>query len=249
MLDLTLRVFVLLTAILQIAFPFFVNPFREGPQAFRSGAPSQIEPAGYAFSIWGPIYLLALGYAAWQLTPVGRADPVTARIAPLAIALYVGSSLWLAAAKYGPFWATMPILAVMALCASLALVISTAEPSSYNWRTWAVVLPFGVYAGWTVCAMFVNIAEVAPAFGFNRFGLSIHGYGVLSIIMAALAAGVVLWLTRGNPVFAGTVLWALIAIVVAAWERGADGAISTAATTAIVAVLVLAIGLRVWDKS
>ena len=125
MTDTFLRFLVLATAAVQIIFPYFVNPFRDGAQPVRGTEPSQIEPAEYAFAIWGPIYLLAVVYAVWQVTPAGRAAPETTRIAPLAISLYAGSSVWLAAAQYGPLWATMLVLAIMAACAVLALKLGT----------------------------------------------------------------------------------------------------------------------------
>jgi len=238
------RLVVLLLAIIQIVTPSFVNPFRDGQAAFRAAAPSQIEPAGYAFSIWGPIYLLALAYAIWQLAPAGRADPITARIAPLAIALYLGSSLWLAAAKYGPFWATMPILAVMAVCASIALVSAVAAPAPSTWRIWLVIVPFGLYAGWTICATFVNIAEVAPGYGFNRFGLSIPAYGVASIAAATVLAAAILWLSNGELSFAATIVWALVAIIVAARERQTSNEIVLSAGVGIILVVALTVVLK-----
>lgn len=244
--DLIVRLVVLVAAALQFVVPLVLNPFADNQDAVRSGPPSQIEPAGYAFAIWGPIYLGAIAYAVWQLTPAGRADPMTARIAPLAIILYLGSSLWLASAsQIVPLWATMPILAVMAACASAALVIATNAPSSSAWRFWFAIAPFGLYAGWTVCATFVNIAEVAPQYGFARFGLPIPIYGAASILAAAIVSGVVLWLARGNLVFALTVVWALVAIIIAAQTRGYEGAITIAAGVALAAVVMLTIGARV----
>lgn len=34
--------------------------------------PTYITPDGYAFAIWGPIYILLGCYTVWQLTPFGR---------------------------------------------------------------------------------------------------------------------------------------------------------------------------------
>lgn len=246
MFDFLLRLLVLVAAVTQIVVPSFVNPFAEGGQGLGVTVPSQIEPAGYAFAIWGPIYLLALVYAGWQLTPAGRRDPVTANIAPLVIVLYAGSSFWLAAAKFGPVWATMPILAVMAVSASAALAIVMRADGGSLGRTLAAALPFGLYAGWTACATFVNVAEVAPQLGFDSFGLSVPQYGVASIIAAAIVAGGVLWVTRGALGFAAAVIWALAAIIVAAQTRGYDESIvlASAAGIAVASVVTIATKLR-----
>lgn len=87
---LILRILVLIAAIQQFAFPIFVNPFRDGGRGLSTTTPipltsSQIEPAGYAFAIWGPIYLLAIAYAVWQLTPSAAPTqpPAASRLSPL----------------------------------------------------------------------------------------------------------------------------------------------------------------------
>lgn len=239
----TLRFVVLGTAVLQFAFPFCVNPFRDGAQPVRAWEPSQIEPARYAFAIWGPIYLTAIGYAIWQLTPMGRRTPVTLRIAPLAIILYLGSSLWLSVVQFGPLWASMPILAIMAVCAVTSLVLAV-RAADGSWQQFlCFVVPFALYAGWTVCATFVNVAEVAPQYGFDRFGLPADNYAILSIVVLTGAVGFALWLTQGNIVFAGTVAWALVAIIVAAFQRGHSLRVAIAALIALAAVVGLTLYL------
>jgi hypothetical protein len=249
MTDTILRYLVLAAAVVQIVYPYFVNPFRDGAQPLRGNDPSQIEPAGYAFAIWGPIYLLAVVYAIWQLTPSGRATPETTRIAPLAIMLYAGSSVWLAAAQYGPLWPTMPVLAIMAVCAVLALKLGTDVPNPSWQQVLCLILPFGLYAGWTVCATFVNVAEVAPAYGFTRFGLSVSGYAVLSLAALTVLVGLILQLTQGNLAFAGTVAWALIGIIVAAWTRPVDNTVPVAAGVALAAIIILAATLRLRERA
>lgn len=247
MFELALRILVLIAAIQQLLFPFFVNPFAGGENPVRFGTPSQIEPAGYAFSIWGPIYLLALGYGVWQLTAV-RYRGATLKIAPFALVLYFGSSAWLYAAKHGPLIATMPILGVMAISATLSLLISLQYIPRTGWSWWAVVLPFALYAGWTVCAAFVNVAEVAPACGFNRFGLSVPGYALLSLTILGLVAMILLRLTQGNLPFAATIIWALVAIAVAGVGRGADRSVVLTSVICAVLIAVVSLTTRIFSR-
>jgi hypothetical protein len=190
------------------------------------------------------IYLLALGYAAWQLLPVGRNDPVTLRIAPLAATIYSCSSLWLSAAKFGPYWATMPILGVMAVCACVALMFSLEGPRAAGLKWWFAVLPFALYAGWTVSAFFVNVAEVAPAYGFSRFGLSVSQYAAVSIAALTAVVAFLLFLTHGNGALAGTVIWALIGIIVANHLRGAELIV----TAAVFGALATVIAVTAWAQ-
>jgi hypothetical protein len=247
--DLGRRILVLLASIQQSIVPFFVNPFRDGAQPLRAQQPSQLEPAGYAFSIWGPIYLLAIAYGIWQLTRAGRSDAATARIAPLATALYLSSSIWLCAAKYGPLWLTPVILAIMAMCAAWSLCLSVAGTPRAGAAWWCGVLPFAVYAGWTLCATFVNIAEVAPGYGFDRFGLSAAGYALLSLGVVTALAGVLLWLTKASLPLAATILWALAAIAVAAATRGHDARVIVGALVAGAAVIALSSAIRLSSRN
>ncbi len=241
--DLALRLLVLAAAVQQLAVPMFVNPFAGGGNPVRFSTPSQIEPASYAFAIWGPIYLLALAYGVWQLT-LGRSSAETLRIAPLALTLYSGSSAWLYVAKYGPLFATMPILAVMAVCATICLLIAVQAGTRPGLSWWTLVLPFALYAGWTVCATIVNVAEVAPAYGFDRFGLSVAGYALLSIGVVGVIALLLVWRTNGNLPFAATIIWALVAIAVAGIGRGANATVIAAALLAAAATAMLACLLR-----
>ncbi len=239
-----MRWLVLIAATVQIVAPFFIRPFANGQNPVQTSESSQIEPAGYAFAIWGPIYLLALAYAVWQATPAGKADPATARAAIFALILYAGSTVWLAAAQYGPLWATAPVLAAMAASAIMVLIIAADAPFGTS-RWWFMAAPFALYAGWTTCATFVNIAEVLPAYGFDRFGLSVAAFGAASIGAAAIVAGLVLVLTKGSLVFAGTVLWALAAILVAAAERNYGGAVPVAAGLAAALIVMLTAYLKI----
>ncbi|MGL4728014.1 MAG: hypothetical protein ACRCWO_04590 [Bosea sp. (in: a-proteobacteria)] len=235
---------VLIAALVQIMAPAIINPFSGGQNALRANVASQIEPAGYAFAIWGPIYLLAVAYSIWQLSPAGRADPLSWRIAPFAIVLYSGSTLWLAAVKYGPIWASIPILAIMTICACAALIMATSRSTQSASRWWLVVLPFGFYAGWITCAIFVNIAEVAPTYGFNRFGLTVPAYAALSLIAATLLASTMLLLTKGELAYGATVVWALVAIMVAGWQRDVAAIVVTTTACGMMAILALSLWLK-----
>lgn len=252
--DTVLRWLMLAAAIQQIVLPAFINPFaaNAGPSAIDRSVDSGLEPAGYAFSIWGPIYLLALAFAVWSLLPASRSIPAVAdtvtRIAPQAIAVYLGSTLWLLMASHGPLWATMPILVAMAGATAVALIIAVRAPVAGTLSTAMLVVPFALYAGWTLCASFVNIAEVAPAYGFARFGLGVEDFAVAALIGAVMLAVLLLLSVRLSPWalagLGGTVVWALVAIIVATLSReGGSNAIMVTAALGATAVGCLAAGL------
>lgn len=71
-----------------------------------------IQPAGYAFSIWGVIYLWLAAHAVAGLWH--RTDPAWQRIRPSHLVALVMGSAWLAIAGSWPITATVTILVMAA---------------------------------------------------------------------------------------------------------------------------------------
>lgn len=165
-----------------------------------------IQPAGYAFSIWGLIYLWLLAHAAFGLLK-RKSDPAFLRPAlPLLISGLLGS-VWLAIASTAPLMATAVIL-VMGALAMLAYL--RADPVQDRWL---LAAPLAIYAGWLTAACGVSV------------GVILAGYGILSntasaLAMLAVVIGVALVVQARRPampVYGATVVWAAIGVVVANW--------------------------------
>ncbi len=165
-----------------------------------------IQPAGYAFSIWGLIYLWLLAHAAFGLLK-RKSDPAFLRPAlPLLISGLLGS-VWLAIASTAPLMATAVIL-VMGALAMLAYL--RADPVQDRWL---LAAPLAIYAGWLTAACGVSV------------GVILAGYGILSntasaLAMLAVVIGVALVVQARRPampVYGATVIWAAIGVVVANW--------------------------------
>jgi hypothetical protein len=58
------------------------------------GPRSPVEPAGYAFGIWGPIFALSLGYAVYQARPAQRRNPLLRRIGWWTAGAFLGTGMW-----------------------------------------------------------------------------------------------------------------------------------------------------------
>ncbi len=160
-----------------------------------------VQPAGYAFAIWGVIFLWLIASGTFGL--LRRADargwqPVRL---PLIFSCAIGA-IWNAVANQSPVWATV-LIWIMLATALLALFRAPAEDRP--WLAW----PVGLYAGWLTAASSVSI------------GLMLAGYGVLAAdtatlvaigLAAALSIGVIT--LTGNPAFVAAVIWALVALVI-----------------------------------
>ena len=129
----------LLAALAFVAAPALTPPFSGyDPALFpvRIERPS-IQPAGYAFAIWGLIYAWLLVHAVFGLWR-RRGDPAFLAVAlPLLLASGLGA-LWLAIANSAPLWAEVVIL----LMAGFALTaFLRADPVQDRWLLAAPTAP------------------------------------------------------------------------------------------------------------
>jgi hypothetical protein len=163
-----------------------------------------VQPAGYAFSIWGLIYAwLAVSAVVglWKRAD----DPAWDRVRlPLMISLAIGAP-WLAIANASAIWATVTIF-IMAAAAIAALLVT---PSRDRWLLQA---PVAIYAGWLTAASFVSLGSTAAGFGvlFGSLGWAYAGIaGALAVALAVQSR-----IPRA-PEYGATVIWALVGIIVA----------------------------------
>jgi hypothetical protein len=198
----------LMTFLLAIGFavsPFFVSGFN-GFSSDQFPIPQDnppVQPAGYAFSIWGLIYvwlIVGMGWGLWKR----REDYLWHDMRlPLALSLFVGC-FWLAVAVASPVWAAV-LIWVMLITALYALFRSPRVDRGF------AALPVGLYAGWLSAASCVSLGLLAAGYGWMSgptAGLVFVGLAIV------IAAGVQSSLMRA-PTYGIAVIWALIAVVVA----------------------------------
>ncbi|MFW5678558.1 MAG: hypothetical protein ACOCZK_03590 [Planctomycetota bacterium] len=163
-----------------------------------------VQPAGYAFAIWGPIYLWLLVSAGFGLVARSGSPAWDAPRWPLLVSLLVGA-LWLAIAQVSPFWATLLIWAML-VSALLALFRT---PVSDRWLLRA---PLALYAGWLTAASWVAVGLLGAGYAI---GPGPDGWAVLSI-SGALGTALLVQRSLGwGPTYTLALVWALIGIAVA----------------------------------
>lgn len=228
-------ILLLIATIVFVTAPLYTPPFTGfDPGEFPVAIPNPaVQPAPYAFSIWGVIYLWLVLHAAFGL--LRRADhPDWARVRlPLTISVALGA-VWLAIAGASSEWATV-VIWVMVAGALAAFLIAPTIPDR-----WLLSAPLGMYAGWLTAATAVST------------GILLGGYGVLGDTTAALVMlGLVLIVALvvqarkpKMPVYGLTIVWALIGVIVTNWP----GNTLVAAAAAGGAVLMLAATALLWRK-
>ena len=221
----------LITLILTATFvlsPLVTNPF-SGFRADQLPVPQiepPVQPAGYAFAIWGLIYgwLAASAiYGVWKR----RDDPAWNAVrAPLIVSLAVGTP-WLAIANASAIWATITIF-IMAAAAIAALLRSPDRD------IWQLRVPVAIYAGWLTAASFVSLGSTAAGYAVltDQWGWAYIG------IIGALVVAATVQLRSHAPAYGATVIWALVGIIVANglanWSVSALAAIGILAIAAVI---------------
>lgn len=169
-----------------------------------------VQPAGYAFSIWGVIYLWLLICAGFGLVKRAENRQWNRHRWALIGSMTLGAG-WIWLALVSPIAATVSIFAMLAL----SLLALKRTPLKDFWLLRA---PVGLYAGWLTAASFVSLGSVLAGYGL------IGGRAaalVMIVLAAAVAAGVMLRLRTGGT-YPFAMGWALVGIAVANAGRHVD---------------------------
>ena len=139
-----------------------------------------VQPAGYAFSIWGVIYLWLIVSAGFGL--VARADDAGwDRVRwPLIVSLVVGTP-WISVAQMSPVLATIMIWVM--LIAALAAMIRAPKADR-----WLLSAPLGLYAGWLTAASFVALGLLGAGYGIAMAEIGWAWAGLLGAMVLGIRA-------------------------------------------------------------
>lgn len=222
-------ILVLVATLAFAASPLIFDPFTGwAPSRFPvEVARPPVQPAGYAFSIWGVIYLYLVVHGVFGLRKRAEDPAWDAPRWPLIIAAGIGI-FWMPIANASPLWGTLTIWPMAAAALAAFVFADTTQDR------WLLSAPVAMLAGWLSAASCVAT------------GVYLSGQGVLEPVTAALLMLAVVLLVAlsvqhfkpGQPLYGLTVIWALVGISVANW---ADT--KTVAYAAIAGIALMAIGL------
>jgi hypothetical protein len=175
-------------------------------------------PAGYAFSIWGLIYIGLLGFVIYFGPFIKNTDDkekIILNVGWWFIVSCVANSLWVFTWLYKYTFLTIPIMVLLFI--SLLKIIGNNRGliESKNFRT-AIFLrvPFYIYSGWISVALIADVAAYLKKIQWSGFGISETSWTVLMFVVAAIIHLYMVWKINMTA-FALVAVWALIAIAVA----------------------------------
>lgn len=230
------RAAILLFAVLQVAIPALPTLGIGEPIGDRSdNVRTLITPAGWAFSIWGPLFTGCLAFSLYQILPAQKRNPLLAEIGWPSAGAFLGNALWALYTQSFGLSVVSAVIIIWTLVCLLLLFRSFAHTGRAltKGERFLVVLPLSALASWLTAATIVNIAAALKYHGVDLGSLApTVAAGV--VVIGGLIAAATIWAGRGNPWFAIVFVWALAGIYSAASHVNEEIGIAVLAAAALV---------------
>ena len=211
------------------------------PSEFSADSDATLKVAGYAFSIWGLIYVAILAYAVRQALRQTGESLLIHRFGWPSAAAFLGIGWWVVAAAFD--WEAATVVLIFASLGALLLPMlhnagAVRALGGTERDRWLVVWPLGLLAGWLTVAAPLNLLTVLTGNEALPAVLGPTAWAMLAIVLVSLVALGVTARIR-MLAFALPVAWGLLGAFVAEQERNAP--LAYVALAAAVAVLVGAV--------
>jgi len=176
-----------------------------------------IVPEGWAFAIWGPIYLGLVAFPIYQLIKKRDNHPAWIPLRKWYAANVVANGVWLAFASFDWLWLTVLVIAFMLVSLfRINQLLREIEGSNATFSYWAERLVFSVYFAWVTLATVLNVSSALHFYGWRGGPLSEVAWTIVMSVVASVIAGYTSWRYRNAP-YALVVVWAFTALAVRHW--------------------------------
>lgn len=191
--------------------------------SISNGIKSLFTPTGYAFSIWGLIYILLLGFSIYQgksLLIKDKDDDFVNKIGIWFFVSCVSNCCWVFSWIYG--YTGISCIFIFLLLYSLLKIIINLNINLHNVNkiTFAFLhLPFIIYSGWVTVASVANVSSYLVKINWDGFGVSNETWTIVMIFISAII-NLYIVVKRKMYVFSLVGAWALTAIGIANSGKG-----------------------------
>jgi len=246
----TRRLVVLAAAVFAVVVPVVqrLGEFGLSQAEFAADGNQTLQVAGYAFSIWGLLYLGLLIYAGRQALPQTGESVLINRLGwPSAVALF-GIGMWIVAAALNLKAASVVIIfaSLLALLVPLLVNAGTIRATGVMDRDrWFLIWPLAALAGWLTIAAPLNLITTATAFDALPAFLSPTAWAIVAIVVVILVVIEVTLYLR-TMAYSLPIAWGLVGAFVAEQERNPVLGFTAlgAAFLLFVAAVILVFGLK-----
>ncbi|MEO9003206.1 MAG: hypothetical protein ABI288_00640 [Ginsengibacter sp.] len=178
-------------------------------------------PAGYAFSIWGLIYIGLLAFVIYSgrgLFKRVEDDWPVLSIGWWFVISCIANCCWIIAWLYEYTGLSVLIMVIMLISLIKIILNTRMELDDIPLKKIAFVWwPFCFYSGWISVALIADAAAWLTKIQWDGFGISQIAWTIIMIVVAGLLNLLMIW-KRNMREFALVGVWALVAIAVANWN-------------------------------
>jgi hypothetical protein len=196
-----------------------------------------IQPAAYAFSIWGVIFALFLVYGIYQFLPSQKNNKLFKKIGWLTALVFLGDSIWvLIAQANGSEYILLGVIILMVILSYFAY-FRLVNQKLTRFENFFAGIPLGMITAWLTAATLISILGV-----MNKLGLVGLSLEISFILIAGIIGLTTVFASRNKFVslfYVLTLVWALVGIAI---ENGKH-------PVSAVSVLALAVLIEVWFLS
>lgn len=211
-------------------------------QELSDAIPNLFVPAGLTFSIWSVIYVLLGAFAIYQMRDMFKSNkiemPYLEKIGYLFIISSIVNIVWIF--LWGYKLVPLSLIAMILLLGSLLMIylkLDIGRTKVARIEKIAVHVPFSVYLGWITVATIANVTAVLVVLGVESFGIGAEIWTILVIVVVVVITYGML-LIRKDIAYSLVVVWALLGIFLKQYALN-----STIATTALIALILVLIGI------
>ena len=194
----------------------------QSPAEFAADSDATLKVAGWAFAIWGPIYLGLIVYAVRQALPKTRDSEMLRAFGWPSVLALLGIGWWILAAAWD-LEVTTIVLIFGALSVLLIPLLRRATAiralTKGDRDRWMTVWPLAALAGWLTVAAPINLLTVATGNGDLPAVLPPTAWALIAVALASAMGLFVTWRTRvlAYPI---PVAWGLIGVFAAEQDKG-----------------------------
>ncbi len=247
------RIVLLLINTITLIFALVLNSL-QGSQLFNGITVGEVSakyetlftPSGYAFAIWGVIYLLLIAFVAYQwFAWFKRKEDTELKQTGAWFAVgNLANGFWIAA------WLSnqmgLSVLLILVLLFSLIMLTIRLRLETWDapFRIIAFVWwPICIYLGWIIVATVANISVFLVSIGWQGGFISPEIWSVI-LIVAATIIYLILIENRNMREAAVVGIWALAAIAVKQWQLNNEIVITALVASVVLFITISAHGYK-----
>jgi hypothetical protein len=219
-----LQILNVLTLLFTIGVNYFFNSgqyIAASMKSISSKYDNLLTPAGYAFSIWGLIYIALICFAIYQarslFSPKVEDDFIN-KIGIWFILANICNACWVMAFTNDHIGLSLLIMLILFIALLKIILNLNMEKWDAPFITIAAIWwPFSLYFGWINVALIANVSIYLVSIGYTGSPIGPDAWATIVLLVSLAVFLTMIW-TRNMREYATAGAWGIIAIGVKDWE-------------------------------